>query len=122
MTSLEGYNELVTNSDFRTVDKFGANATYLTGQVGAIYGIPVVVTEFLDNVGSSGNQIGILIYVPGFLVGMRRAFDVESEYDARRQLTAIYLSTRFDMKALTTNANAVLDATKYSFASVVHSA
>lgn len=122
-TSIEGYNELVTTSDFRTVDKIGIDrATYITGQVGAIYGIPVIISEFLDNVGSSGNIVGLLVYLPNFLVGTRRAMDMESQYDPRRQLTAVYISTRFDMKALTTNANAALDATKYSTAVAVHSA
>jgi hypothetical protein len=103
------------------MDKFGDKATYVTGQVGSIYGIPVVITEFLDNVGISGNHVGLLVYLPGFIVGQRRAFEIESWYDPRRQLTAIYLSTRYDMKALTTNANAALDTTKYNMASVVTS-
>lgn len=121
LTTIEGYNDLVTTSDFRTMDKFGDKATYITGQIGSIYGIPVVITEFLDVVGVSGNQVGLMVYLPGFLVGRRRAFEIESYYDPRRQLTAVYLSTRFDMKALTTNASAALDTTKYSTAVVVTS-
>ena len=120
-TSIEGYNDLVTTSDFRTIEKFGERATYITGQVGAIYGIPVVVTEFMDVVGSSGNHIGALVYLPGFIIGRRRAVEVETWYDPRRQLNTIYLSTRFDMKALTTVASAALNTTGYSMASVVTS-
>jgi hypothetical protein len=120
-TSIEGYNDLVTTSDFRTVEKFGDKATYFTGQVGSIYGIPVVVTEFMDVVGSSGNHIGALVYLPGFIIGRRRAVEVETWYDPRRQLNTIYLSTRFDMKALTTVASAALNTTGYSMASVVTS-
>jgi len=122
LTSVEGYNSLITFSEFRTVDKFGPNATLLTGAVGAIYGIPVVVTEFLDVAGVSTNQIGLLVYKPGFIVGERRAMEVESEYEPRQQVTALYMSTRFDMKALTTNSGSALDATKYSYASVLRSA
>ena len=120
-TSIEGYNDLVTTSDFRTIDKFGDKATYFTGQVGSIYGIPVVVTEFMDVVGSAGNHVGALVYLPGFLIGRRRAVEVETWYDPRRQLNTIYLSTRFDMKALTTVASAALNTTGYSMASVVTS-
>lgn len=119
LTTIEGYNELVQTSDFRTVDTFGPNATYLTGSVGAVYGIPIVITEFLDNVGSSNNDLGVLIYKPGFVIGERRGIEIESEYLPRQQVTAMYLSTRFDFKALTTNASAALDATKYSYAAVV---
>ena len=122
LTSVEGYNSLVQDSDFTTVDKFGPNATYLTGSLGAIYGIPVVITDFLDNVGVAGNQIGMLMYKPGFLIAERRGMEIESEYEPRQQVTAMYMSTRFDFKALTTNTNAALDATKYSYAVALHSA
>ena len=122
LTSVEGYNSLVKEDDFNTVDKFGPNATYLTGSLGAIYGIPVVITEFLDDVGAAGNQIGLMMYKPGFLIAERRGMEIESEYEPRQQVTAMYMSTRFDFKALTTNTNAALDATKYSYAVAIHSA
>jgi len=116
LTSIEGYNNLVTTSDFQTVDKFGPNATYLTGSVGAVYGIPIAITEFLDNVGQTGNDIGALVYKPGFMIAERRGIEIESEYEPRQQVTAMYMSTRIDFKALTTNSSNALDATKYSYA------
>ena len=119
LTAIEGYNNLVTTSDFQTVDKFGPNATYLTGSVGAVYGIPIAITEFLDNVGSTGNDIGALIYKPGFMIAERRGIEIESEYEPRQQVTAMYMSTRIDFKALTTNSSNALDATKYSYAVTV---
>ena len=119
LTSIEGYNNLVTTSDFQTVDKFGPNATYLTGSVGAVYGIPIAITEFLDNVGTTGNDIGALIYKPGFMIAERRGIEIESEYEPRQQVTAMYMSTRIDFKALTTNSSNALDASKYSYAVTV---
>ena len=119
ITSIEGYNNLVTTSDFQTVDKFGPNATYLTGSVGAVYGIPIAISEFLDNVGSSNNDLGVLVYKPGFMIAERRGIEIESEYEPRQQVTAMYMSTRIDFKALTTNSSAALDATKYSYAVTV---
>jgi len=119
ITSIEGYNNLVTTSDFRTVDKFGPNATYLTGSVGAVYGIPIAISEFLDNAGTTGNHLGVLLYKPGFLIAERRGIEIESEYEPRQQVTAMYMSTRFDFKALTTNSSAALDSTKYPYAVTV---
>ena len=116
LTTIEGYNNLVSTSDFRTVDKFGPNATYLTGSVGAVYGIPIQITEFLDVVGASSRQIGALVYKPGFMIAERRGMEIESEYEPRQQVTAMYLSTRFDFKALTTVADAALNSTTYSYA------
>jgi HK97 family phage prohead protease/HK97 family phage major capsid protein len=119
ITSIEGYNNLVTTSDFQTVDKFGPNATYLTGSVGAVYGIPIAISEFLDNVGTENNDIGVLLYKPGFMIAERRGIEIESEYEPRQQVTAMYMSTRIDFKALTTNSSSALDATKYSYAVTV---
>jgi HK97 family phage prohead protease/HK97 family phage major capsid protein len=116
ITSIQGYNNLVTTSDFQTVDKFGPNATYLTGSVGAVYGIPIVVSEFLDNVGTTGNNLGVLCYKPGFMIAERRGIEIESEYEPRQQVTAMYMSTRFDFHALTTVASAALSSAKYAYA------
>lgn len=118
ITSVEGYNSLVAESDFRTVDKFGPNATYLTGALGAIYGIPVVISEFMDNVGTSWNVLASLVYKPGFVIGERRGMEIESEYEPRQQVTAMYMSTRFDFKAMTTagTASSPTLSSTYSFA------
>lgn len=122
LTTVEGYNELVQTADFRTVDTFGPQATYHTGVIGAIWGIPVMITEFMDNKGedtTSNNAVGALIYKPGFLIAERRGIMVETEYEPRQQVTAVYMSTRLDMQALTTVASAALSNT-YAFASVIH--
>jgi hypothetical protein len=41
--------------------------------------------------------------------------EIESEYLPERQVTAMYMSTRYDMKALTTESSAALSTT-YSYA------
>lgn len=121
LTTTEGYNELVQTADFRTVDTFGPQATYHTGTIGSIYGIPVMVTEFLDNAGSDNNLIGCLVYKKGFLIAERRAMLIETQYEPRQQVTAIYMSTRLDMKPLTTNATYQLDSS-YPMAVALESA
>jgi HK97 family phage prohead protease/HK97 family phage major capsid protein len=121
ITSVEGYNNLVTNTDFQTVDKFGAQATYLTGSVGAIYGIPIFISEFMDTAGAADSNLGVLVYKPGFIIGERRSMEIESEYLPQQQVTAMYLSTRMDFKALTTVADAAL-STKYSYAGLITTA
>ena len=121
ITSVEGYNNLVTNTDFQTVDKFGSQATYLTGSVGAIYGIPIFISEFMDTAGAADSNLGVLVYKPGFIIGERRAMEIESEYLPQQQVTAMYLSTRMDFKALTTVSDAAL-STKYSYAGLITTA
>lgn len=121
VTSVEGYNNLVTNTNFQTVDKFGAQATYLTGSVGAIYGIPIFISEFMDTAGAADSNLGVMVYKPGFIIGERRSMEIESEYLPQQQVTAMYLSTRFDFKALTTVSQAALSA-RYSYAGLVTTA
>lgn len=121
ITSVEGYNNLVSNTDFQTVDKFGAQATYLTGSVGAVYGIPIYISEFMDAAGAADSNLGALVYKPGFVIGERRAMEVESEYLPQQQVTAMYMSTRMDFKALTTVSAAALSS-RYSFASLITTA
>jgi HK97 family phage prohead protease/HK97 family phage major capsid protein len=117
LTSVEGYNNFIVEPDFQTVDKFGAQATYLTGSLGAIFGIPLYISEFMDTVSSVANNrvLATMIYKPGFLIGERRSMEVESEYLPERQVTAMYMSTRFDMQALTTESSAALSS-NYSYA------
>jgi HK97 family phage prohead protease len=117
LTSVEGYNNFVTETDFQTVDKFGPQATYLTGSIGAIYGIPIQISEFMDSVSATANNrvLGTMVYKPGFLIGERRSMEVESDYLPDRQVTALYMSTRYDMKALTTESAAALSSS-YSYA------
>jgi HK97 family phage prohead protease/HK97 family phage major capsid protein len=121
ITSVEGYNNLVTNTDFQTVDKFGSQATYLTGSVGAIYGIPIFISEFMDTASAADSNLGLLVYKPGFIIGERRSMEIESEYLPQQQITAMYLSTRMDFKALTTVSDAALSA-RYSYASLITTA
>lgn len=121
ITSVEGYNNLVTNTDFQTVDKFGSQATYLTGSVGAVYGIPIYISEFMDSASAADSNLGVMVYKPGFVIGERRAMEIESEYLPQQQVTAMYLSTRMDFKALTTVSGAALSA-RYSYASLITSA
>lgn len=121
ITSVEGYNNLVTNTDFQTVDKFGAQATYLTGSVGAVYGIPIFISEFMDTAGAADSNLGILLYKPGFIIGERRAMEIESEYLPQQQVTAMYLSTRMDFQALTTVSQAALSS-RYSYAALITTA
>ena len=121
VTSVEGYNNLVTNTDFQTVDKFGSQATYLTGSVGAVYGIPIFISEFMDTAAAADSNLGVLVYKPGFIIGERRAMEIESEYLPQQQVTAMYLSTRMDFKALTTVSDAALSA-RYSYAGLITTA
>jgi hypothetical protein len=75
----------------------------------------------MDTAGAADSNLGVMIYKPGFIIGERRGMELESEYLPQQQVTAMYLSTRIDFKALTTVAAAALSA-RYSYAGLVTTA
>ena len=51
------YYQLFGISEFLTIDKIGSKATLVTGQVGSIFGYPVIVTEYIaNNLGTDGSD------------------------------------------------------------------
>jgi HK97 family phage major capsid protein len=82
------YAKLLGLSEFLTMDKAGALATAMTGQIGFVDGIPVVVspemplTATTGYVAGSGNTKGtaVCVYRPGWFVGYRRRIAVNVDY------------------------------------------
>lgn len=83
------YAKLLSLPEFLTLDKAGAQATALTGQLGFIDGIPVLVSAELGLTGLDGTfEVGgvndkgtaLLVYRPGWLVGTRRRIAVSVDY------------------------------------------
>jgi HK97 family phage major capsid protein len=92
--SAVGYNKLRLLTDVLTVDKYGANATILNGELGKFLGIPIIVTEYLrEDANASGVYDGstttksllLGVHRPGFIIGTRGGvkltFQAEGETD-----------------------------------------
>jgi HK97 family phage major capsid protein len=57
---VSSYLVLMSDTNLLTVDKFGPNATLLNGQIGSLYGVPVIVSEHVrENLNASGVYDGI---------------------------------------------------------------
>jgi HK97 family phage major capsid protein len=81
IVGVTSYNELTQITDVSTVDKFGNNATILTGTLAAFRGIPIIVTEHIrEDVNATGVHDGVttdrtycyLINTKRFWQGIRR--------------------------------------------------
>lgn len=109
VVSVKGYLQLLSLKDdagnpvVMTVDKYGPQATLLTGELGRLDGIPVIVSEFVrDDLNASGVYDGVttnktivlLVYRPGFVVGERRVITVESTRDIRTGTLQVVASAR----------------------------
>lgn len=86
VTSMRGYIKLLTSGDeVITLEKYGPNATILTGELAKWGGIPVIVSEFFRQdlastgiYGAAQTKSGIILVHRGSqLVGVRR--DVETQ-------------------------------------------
>jgi hypothetical protein len=95
-------------ANFRTLDKFGPQATVLTGQLGAVEGIPVIVSEQMKRadtdgkVTDSGNvtQTGrvLLFNTSQWRVGFKRELTIETVRDAQKRQNIMVLSFRIALQ------------------------
>lgn len=89
IAGVKGYNQLMDLDDVRTLEQYGPKATVLTGELGQVNGIPVIVSEWLreDTSGTSGvngasaNTKATLLLVnrKRFYCGLRRSIQVVVE-------------------------------------------
>lgn len=91
-------------AEFQTVDKLGPNATLLTGQLGAVEGIPVIVSEQLalaDTDGKvtaagNGTDTGRLLLVnrTQWRKGFKRELLIETDRDVQKRQNVMVVSMR----------------------------
>ena len=89
---------------FRTMDKLGPNATLLTGMLGAVEGIPVIVSEQMPladadgkvTEGASSNTKGRLLLVnrTQWAQGFRRQLMIDVDRDTQKRQTVVTVSFR----------------------------
>tara|TARA_Y100000593_G_C4323788_1_gene345525 strand:+ start:11907 stop:13382 length:1476 start_codon:yes stop_codon:yes gene_type:complete len=79
---------LLDMSELATIDKFGPQATVLTGQVGALLGMPVIMSRFMtDDLNANGKYDNITKDYTGYLIYnrssyvqyLRRGLQIESQ-------------------------------------------
>lgn len=110
VVSIAGYNKMLSLSEVLTLEKYGAQATLLSGELGRLDNIPVVVSEFVrENLSATGvNTVGgpntksevLLVYRPGFAYGDRRQVTVRSREDFETEQTIIAASQRLDFQRI----------------------
>lgn len=91
-------------SNLRTLDKFGPQATLLTGQLGAVEGIPVIVSEQMKLAdtdgkitdGGNGTDTGRLLLTnrAQWRVGFRREMSIETVRDPQKRQNIMVVSFR----------------------------
>lgn len=107
-TDVKGYYELLTDADatgnvtFQTMDKVGSVATLLTGQLGSIGGVPLIVSEAFP-AHTANSAMACCVYLPNFLFGEQRGLRVEQSIDVEFQTKTLVATRRFDFQEIETN-------------------
>ncbi len=104
ITDVNTYIAAVGIEGFQTVDKLGPHATLLTGQLGAVEGVPVIVSEqFLEadadgKVTSGGNTASkgrlLLVNRTQWRKGFKRELLIETERDIQKRQNVMVVSMR----------------------------
>ena len=122
------YIKSLTVANFRTLDKLGPNATVLTGQLGAVEGIPVIVPEQMLLTAADGKvtdgtagTVGRLLIAnrSQWRVGFRRELSIETDRDIQKRQNIMVVSMRLAFAERTgTPASATHTALQYNITGV----
>lgn len=106
LASHDLYYELMKLTNFKTVDVLGNRATILTGEVGQLFGIRVLVSQMFDNAaitaGTLTTTLGILCRPSNFIKGELRGIMTEADRDVINQKRVIVSSRRFGFQDIIT--------------------
>jgi HK97 family phage major capsid protein len=121
--STDAYNDLLADTNVVTVDKFGPAATILRGQVASIYGVPVVLSEFVNTTSANqGDTLGlartkdmVMVSTPAFLIGApsNGGVLVEQDQNIVNQTRQLVASMRRDFQLVHGSSAAPSVAQRY---------
>lgn len=84
--SQDKYYDLLEDPDFQTIDEVGSDlAVRLTGQVGVVYGTPVVLTDNMPIDVEDGFGGGLCVNTSNFIIPRLRGVTLEQDYEVARQ-------------------------------------
>ncbi|AZV02021.1 major capsid protein [Aeromonas phage Akh-2] len=113
IVSLDAYYDLLEDPEWQDVNQVGeASSVKLQGQVGRIYGMPVVVSEWFP-AKAVDKEYAVIVYTDNFVVPRQRQLTVERERQAGKQRDAYYATQRLNLQRMF--ANGVVSA-KYAAA------
>lgn len=97
IVSMDAYYDLLEDEEWQDVSQVGNDAVKLQGQVGRIYGLPVVVSEYFP-AKEVGKEFAVIVYKDNFVMPRQRAVTVERERQAGKQRDAYYVTQRVNLQ------------------------
>lgn len=106
IVSQRAYFELLEDPEFQDFNLVNTQATKLTGEVGQVYGSPVMMCdEFPD--AAAGKYYALAVNTRNFVIPRQRGVTVESDYSVEDQHRVLVTSQRLGFKEIIPNAKSV---------------
>jgi HK97 family phage major capsid protein len=123
VVSMQDYNKMLGFANYQTLYQYGPNAVIMTGELGRIDGIPIVVTELLaasdgttqtgyDTTGivnataaSNVKNVCMLVNKSAYMWGDRKSFGLETFRNPYNQMTSLIGSQRLDFQKVLASAD-----------------
>ena len=128
LTDVNTFIRSLSVANFRTLDKFGPQATVLTGQLGAVEGIPVIVSEQMLLTAADGKvtdgtagTVGRLLILnrSQWRVGFKRELTIETVRDPQKRQNIMVVSFRIALQERSgTRSTATHTALQYNITGV----
>ena len=129
VTDINTFIRSLSIGNFRTLDKFGPQATVLTGQLGAVEGVPVIVSEQMALAdtdgkvtdGGNGTDTGRLLIFnhSQWRVGFRRELAIETVRDVQKRQNIMVISFRLAFQERSgTRSTATHSALQYNITGI----
>lgn len=106
VVSMDAYYDLLEDEGWQDIDKVGNAAIKLQGQVGRIYGLPVLVSNYFPAKAVSA-EFAVIVYRDNFVIPRQRTVTVEAERQASKQRDAYYVTQRLNLQPLIDNKGVV---------------
>jgi HK97 family phage major capsid protein len=100
VVSMDAYFDLLEDEEWQDVNQVGVDSSLkLQGQVGRIYGLSVLVSNYFP-AKAVGSEFCAIVYRENFVVPRQRTITVERERQAGKQRDAYYVTQRLNLQRL----------------------
>jgi len=102
VVSMDAYWDLLEDTEFQNINEVGAMATKKTGQVGMVYGMPVMVSTQMPTKAVNA-AYAIIVNTKNFVAPRLRGFNIQSDYDVEKQRRVIVSTQRLGFNDIIAN-------------------
>lgn len=116
IVGLTAYYDMLDDPDFQNINEVGdQRATKITGEIGNVFGTPVVVCDEFPGGRTDGKPWAVAVNARNFVVPVLRGATVETDYDVENQRRVLVATQRRGFDVIFAD-----DATAGDFQTAVH--